>query len=166
MPMGCPLIGGVFYIRNNSINGKYQQLLVTHFLPKAKSPPQEKDRVEAVLWCKLAELHFGRTSLKHNQPSLELWCLTWGALGKSLGLCSSHLQRKLTAACACSKDEMGADTDVRHTSPLGMSATTITVKQCHMLREARTFDTCTKTPPGLYPWAHLLLEMLCSQEHT
>lgn len=166
MPMGCPLIGGVFYIRNNSINGKYQQLLVTHFLPKAKSPPQEKDRVEAVLWCRPAGLHFGRMSLKHNQPSLELWCLTWGALGKSLGLCSSPLQRKLTAACACSKDEMGADTDIRHTSPLGMSATTITVKQCHMLREARTFDTCSKTPPSLYPWAHLLLEMLCSQEHT
>jgi hypothetical protein len=48
--MGCPLIGGVLYIRNNSINEKYQQLLVTHFLPKAKSPAHEKDRVEAVLY--------------------------------------------------------------------------------------------------------------------
>lgn len=115
MPMGCPLIGGVFYIRNNSINGKYQQLLVTHFLPKAKSPPQEKDRVEAVLWHRPAELNSGRMSLKHNQQSLELWCLTSGTLGKSLGLCSSHLQRKLIAACACSKDEMGADMYVRHT---------------------------------------------------
>lgn len=166
MPMGCPLIGGVFYIRNNSINGKYQQLLVTHFLPKAKSPPQEKDRVEAVLWRRPAELHFGRRSLKHNQQSLDLWCLTSRTLGESLGLCSSHLQRKLTAACACSKDEMGADMYGRHTSPLGMPASIITVKQCHMLREACIFDTCTKTPPSLYQWAHLLLEMLCSQEHT
>lgn len=44
MPMGCPIIGGALYIRNNSINEKkkYQQLLVTHFLPKAKSPHMRK----------------------------------------------------------------------------------------------------------------------------
>lgn len=96
--MGCPIIEGVLYIRNNSINEKPPATPGNTFLPKAKALPHEKGREEAGQQQGRAVFQKSRELLKHDQQSFQVWRLTSRTLGKSLGLVP-FVQRKLRAAC-------------------------------------------------------------------